>query len=97
MTAEASAAGQDIGAPNVLLRYESRHSRAPLPLYLATNATALLYTDDRPPARALRGAVIRAGEHLPLVRRMRSSGLMKGAPARSPPRARFSPHAKTQL
>ena len=97
LIAEASAAGQDIGAPNVLLRYESRHSRATLPLYLATNATALLYTDDRPPARALRGAVIRAGEHLPLVRRMLSSGLMKGAPARSPPRARFSPHAKTQL
>ncbi|GLR66102.1 hypothetical protein GCM10010909_07800 [Acidocella aquatica] len=76
----AGAAGQDIGAPALLRRYESRHRRATLPLYLATNATALLYTDDRPPARALRGAVISAGAHLPLVRRILSSGLMKGAP-----------------
>ena len=75
----AEAPGQDIGAPALLRRYASRHRRATLPLYLATNATALLYTDDRPPARALRGAVIGAGARLPLARRLLTAALMQGA------------------
>jgi len=61
--------GADIGAPGPLRRYEAAHRRASRPLYLATNAIARLYTDDRGPARFLRGAALRAAQHLPLVRR----------------------------
>ena len=75
---KAAAAGQDIASPNLLRTYEARHRRATLPLYLATNTTALLYTDDRPPARLLRNAVIQAGERVPLLRHAITAGLMAG-------------------
>jgi ubiquinone biosynthesis UbiH/UbiF/VisC/COQ6 family hydroxylase len=59
----------DIGAAGPLRRYEAAHRRASRPLYLATNAIARLYTDDRGPARFLRSAALRAAQHLPLIRR----------------------------
>src|SRR5690606_28461006 len=43
-----------IWSPSVLRRYERGHRAATLPLYLATQVLAGLYTDDRPPARVLR-------------------------------------------
>jgi ubiquinone biosynthesis UbiH/UbiF/VisC/COQ6 family hydroxylase len=73
---DAHTAGRDIGAARLLRAYEMTHRRATKPLYLATNMTALLYTDERPPARALRAAVIRAGERLPLFRRAVAARLM---------------------
>ncbi len=51
----------DIGTPIVLERYQARHRRASLPLYLATNAIAKLYTDEVLPAKILRSAVLRLG------------------------------------
>ena len=65
----AVAKGADIGAPAVLRRYDLLHRRATLPLYLATNTTALLYTDSRMPARVLREAALRVGNVLPLFRK----------------------------
>lgn len=55
------AAGRDIGAPSGLAHYDRALRRATLPLYLATQALVKLYTDDRPPARLLRGAMLRIG------------------------------------
>ncbi|HQT45637.1 MAG: hypothetical protein B7X08_00175 [Acidocella sp. 20-63-7] len=75
---KATVAGQNIASPTLLKTYESQHRRATLPLYLATNATALLYTDDRRPARILRDAVIRTGEQIPLLRHAITAGLMAG-------------------
>lgn len=43
----AAARGEDIGAQAGLERYERKHRRATLPLYLATNAIARLYSDER--------------------------------------------------
>lgn len=71
----ARAAGQSIAAPALLARYERRLRLATRPLYLATNALAGLYTDDRRPARALRKLALGAGARLRPFRRMVMSGL----------------------
>ena len=72
----AAVAGRDIGAASLLATYEARHRRATRPLYLATNATVLLYTDDRFPARVARDAILRAGEVLTPIRHAVSAKLM---------------------
>jgi ubiquinone biosynthesis UbiH/UbiF/VisC/COQ6 family hydroxylase len=68
---------RDIADPGGLLRYEMAHRRATWPLFTATNAIASLYTDDRAPARALRGAVLRLGSVLSPVRRLVAAQLME--------------------
>ncbi|WP_298289975.1 5-demethoxyubiquinol-8 5-hydroxylase UbiM [Thiomonas sp.] len=50
--------GGDIAAPERLRRFEAAHRRATLPLYMATQAIATLYTDDRRPARLIRRLVL---------------------------------------
>jgi ubiquinone biosynthesis UbiH/UbiF/VisC/COQ6 family hydroxylase len=64
----ALAEGRDFAAGPVLRGYEAEHRQATRGLYLATNATALLYTSDKLPARLLRGAALRLGNHLRPVR-----------------------------
>jgi len=71
------ARGRDIADPGALLRFEMRHRAATFPLFAATNAIAGLYTDDRMPARLLRGAVLRAGGALTPVRKLIASQLME--------------------
>ena len=51
----------DIGASQVLERYQRKHRLAALPLYLATNAIVKLYTDEILPAKILRSALLRLG------------------------------------
>jgi ubiquinone biosynthesis UbiH/UbiF/VisC/COQ6 family hydroxylase len=68
---------RDIADPGGLLRYEMAHRRATLPLYAATNTIASLYTDDRAPARLVRGAVLRLGAALAPVRRVITAQLME--------------------
>lgn len=57
-------AGRDIGGSDGLARYQSQHRRATWPLYLSTNAIAKLFTDDRLPARVVRGAALRMADRL---------------------------------
>ena len=57
----ALARGADAGDAQALKRYERAHRRVVLPLYHGTNAIVRLFTDDRPPARILRGAALRLG------------------------------------
>jgi ubiquinone biosynthesis UbiH/UbiF/VisC/COQ6 family hydroxylase len=76
------ARGRDIADPGGLLRYEMAHRRATVPLYAATNTIASLYTDDRAPARLVRGAVLRLGAALSPVRRLVTAQLMEASPAR---------------
>ena len=66
----------DPGAAAGLARYAATHRRATLPLFLATNAVARLYSDDRAPARLARAALIGAGAVLAPVRRAIVAGLM---------------------
>jgi Ubiquinone biosynthesis hydroxylase, UbiH/UbiF/VisC/COQ6 family len=63
-------AGQPIWNSLTLQRYERAHRRATHPLYLATQLLANLYTDDRPPARALRSLALAAGARLGPFRRL---------------------------
>jgi 2-polyprenyl-6-methoxyphenol hydroxylase-like FAD-dependent oxidoreductase len=66
--------------------YAVAHRRATLPLFLATNAVARLYSDDRAPARLARAALVGAGAALAPVRKMIVAGLMD-APSGRPLRA----------
>ena len=89
LIAGAVAKNGDIGALPLLQRYEREHRLATRPFYLATNATALLYTDDSLPARVLRDAVLRFGARLPPVRQAMVAKLMeKSAPSPIALRAR---------
>src|ERR1700761_5372897 len=81
LVGQAAAAGGDIGAASLLATFEGGHRRATGPLYLATNMTVSLFTNDRFPARVMRDVVIRAGEYLAPVRHAISAHLMDPAPS----------------
>jgi len=66
--AKARQAGLDLGALPALQTYEAEHRRNTLPIYLGTNGIVQLFTDDRAPARLLRGAVLRVAKRLPPLR-----------------------------
>lgn len=61
-------AGADIGAAEHLQRYARAHRRATRALYLATQAIATLYTDDRSPARQLRALALDAARRFAPLR-----------------------------
>ncbi|MBO1074176.1 5-demethoxyubiquinol-8 5-hydroxylase UbiM [Roseomonas marmotae] len=73
----AVAEGRDFAAGPVLRGYEAEHRQATRGLYLATNATALLYTSDHLPARLIRNAALRFGNNLRPVRGAIVSHLME--------------------
>lgn len=62
--------GRDIGARNILASYERRHMRVTKPMYWGTNGIVRLFTDERPPAKALRNLVLRIANNLPPVKRV---------------------------
>ncbi|MFC4726703.1 5-demethoxyubiquinol-8 5-hydroxylase UbiM [Coralloluteibacterium thermophilus] len=62
-------AGGDVGAPALLAAYAAEHRRATLPLFLATNLVASLYTDTRAPARLLRDLAVRGAARMAPFRR----------------------------
>ncbi|MET4898373.1 5-demethoxyubiquinol-8 5-hydroxylase UbiM [Sphingomonadaceae bacterium jetA1] len=73
----AAARGQDIGAASLLRRYEAVHRFASAPLFLATGAIVGLFTDDRPPARLLRPALLHAAARVTPARAGISRLLMR--------------------
>ena len=77
--------GRDVADRRALARYQADHMRASRPLYLATNATALFYTDDRLPARVLRAAALRLGGRLAPFRRAVVERLTEAGAARDLP------------
>lgn len=56
--------------PGAAAQLRAPHRAATLPLYVATQLLAGLYTDDRLPARALRKLALSAGAHVSPLRRM---------------------------
>jgi ubiquinone biosynthesis UbiH/UbiF/VisC/COQ6 family hydroxylase len=81
---EAIGRGRDVADRRALARYQAGHMRVSRPLYLATNATALFYTDDRLPVRVLRAAALRVGSRLApfrraVVERLTEAGTARGA------------------
>ena len=79
-------ARRDIGDASVLAAYEREHRLRTLPIYLGTNAIVRLFTDDRPPARLLRGAVLRAASVASPLRTLISRQLTGGTKAALAPR-----------
>jgi ubiquinone biosynthesis UbiH/UbiF/VisC/COQ6 family hydroxylase len=80
MIAGAVRRGGDIGSPFLLRRYEFAHRRASLPLYLGTNAIVGLFTDESPPARLARSAVLGVARRFKPVGAGLARFLAQGAP-----------------
>ena len=68
--------GRDIADPDTLARYQRGHRLDTRPLYLATGLIVGLYTDDRAPARLLRGAGLRLAQAVTPFRRAIARRLM---------------------
>ncbi len=75
----AAANGLDIGAPDLLGVYARAHRRATVPLYLATNVIASLYTDERLPARVARGVLLRLGNAVTPFKRALAQSLTRSS------------------
>lgn len=70
--------GDDIADAAALQRYQRGHRLASRPLYLATGLVVGLYTDDRAPARLLRGAALRVAQAVTPFRRLIAGHLTRG-------------------
>ncbi|MCR6687574.1 5-demethoxyubiquinol-8 5-hydroxylase UbiM [Pseudoxanthomonas sp.] len=81
--------GRDPASPALLAQYDRRHRRGCWPLFQATRAVVGLYTDDRPPARWLRAAALRAGGNLAPFRRMLATTLTDAGPVDPSPLQRL--------
>jgi ubiquinone biosynthesis UbiH/UbiF/VisC/COQ6 family hydroxylase len=71
----AHAVGRPFWSMRLLRAYERGHRRATRPLYVVTTLIASLYTDDSPPAKALRRAALRIARHAAPFRHAVSAGL----------------------
>lgn len=67
---EAAQQGRDIAAPSLLARYDSKHALHTRPLYYGTNMLLKLFTDETPPAKLLRGLVLRVSNNLPPLKKL---------------------------
>ena len=66
---QAAAKQQDIAAKSLLQWYEMKHMLRTRPLYHGTHAMVSLFTNDAPPAKLLRHAVLRVSNHLPPLKK----------------------------
>ena len=73
---------QDPGSAAALAAYATEHRRTTWPIYQGTNAIVRLFTDDRTPAKLVRGAVLRVASNLPPLRALITRQLTGGAVAR---------------
>ncbi|KAF1697744.1 5-demethoxyubiquinol-8 5-hydroxylase UbiM [Pseudoxanthomonas koreensis] len=89
LSAIAARQGRDLGDPFLLARYERRHRRGSWPLFQATRAIVGLYTDERLPARWLRGAALRASAALTPFQRIVAAGLTDAGPVDPTPLQRL--------
>lgn len=67
---EAARQGRDIASPTLLSRYDSKHALHARPLYYGTNMLLKLFTDETPPAKLLRGLVLRVSNNLPPLKKL---------------------------
>ena len=79
---EAIGRGRDVADRRALARYQTDHMRASRPLYLATNATALVDTAERLAARVRRAGGLRVGSRLAAFRRAVVERLTEAGAAR---------------
>ena len=67
---EAARQGKDIAAPALLSQYDTKHMLHAKPLYHGTNMLLKLFTDETPPAKLLRGMVLRVSNNLPPLKKL---------------------------
>lgn len=60
--------GKDIGAADVLKRYQTRHMRTTRPMYRGTNDVVKLFTDDRRPVKFVRQLALRLVNNFPPIK-----------------------------
>jgi len=60
--------GRDFGSQEVLQRYEAQHMRVTRPMYWGTNGIVGLFTNDKPPARAIRNVMLRLANNFPPIK-----------------------------
>ena len=80
--------GHDIGDARQLARYERLHRLHAWPIFAGTNAIVRLYTDERPPARLLRRAVLTASQNFPPLK----AAIVGQLTGRRPRWPRATPH-----
>lgn len=66
---------RDIGAPTLLQQYDRKHQLKTRPIYHGTNFVVKLFTNETPPAKLLRTAIIRASNMLSPVKKLISHQL----------------------
>lgn len=62
--------GLDLGAADVLRRYDESHRKATLAMYLGTNTLVSLYTKTTPLAKLARKSLLMIGQHFPPAKRI---------------------------
>jgi ubiquinone biosynthesis UbiH/UbiF/VisC/COQ6 family hydroxylase len=71
---------RDIGARRVLAKYERKHMLITKPMYWGTNGIVGLFTDERPPVKALRSLALRVANNLPPIKRIIKNRLTEISP-----------------
>ena len=66
---------RDIGAPTLLQQYDRKHQLKTRPIYHGTNFVVKLFTNETPPAKLLRTAVLRVSDVLMPVKKLISHQL----------------------
>jgi ubiquinone biosynthesis UbiH/UbiF/VisC/COQ6 family hydroxylase len=61
---------RDIGERRVLAKYERQHMLITKPMYWGTNGIVGLFTNERPPVKALRSLALRIANNLPPIKRI---------------------------
>lgn len=61
---------RDFASSSLLARYDSKHSLHARPLYYGTNMLLKLFTNETPPAKLLRGLVLRVSNNLPPLKKL---------------------------
>ncbi|TAH39018.1 MAG: FAD-dependent hydroxylase [Gammaproteobacteria bacterium] len=72
--------GEDIGSDALLDAFQHEFRAITRPLFLATQSIVHLYSDDRAPARVLRRAGLRFGQHFPPFRSLLAAALESDEP-----------------
>ncbi|WP_037587827.1 5-demethoxyubiquinol-8 5-hydroxylase UbiM [Stenoxybacter acetivorans] len=72
---EAAEEGRDIGSNGLLARYQREHMLHTRPLYHGTNVMVKLFTNEAPPAKVLRSAILRLSNHFPPIKHLISKQL----------------------
>ena len=67
--------GRDIGTATLLQQYDRKHQLKTRPIYHGTNFVVKLFTTETPPAKLLRGAILRVSDILTPVKRIISHQL----------------------